>query len=499
MKSGKIIPVLCGFLLAAASSGSASAVARAGALRPKDLRCQYQTSPLAIDVAPPRVGWMLASNQRAERQTAYQILVASSNAKLAANLGDLWNSGKVDEAQTIQIRYQGKPLSSREICYWKVRVWDKQGRVSPWSAASWWQMGLLNPSDWKAQWIGLDIPAAQTLAAPMFRHEFQVSKKVKQAQVYISGLGLFELHLNGHKVGQDVLEPGWTNYRKTCLYVTYDVTNLLQRGPNALGVMLGNGMYNVVRGGRYVKFVGSFGPPKVILQLEITYDDGSKQTVVTDGAWRVVPSPITFNSIYGGEDYDARRAVPGWDMPGPDESKLDHATVMAGPGGKLVSQGIPPIRVMRVYKPIRITQPQPGVYVYDLGQNFSGWPQITVRGPRGATVKIIPGELLDSHGLVTQRSSGRPAFFRYTLKGGGAETWHPRFSYYGFRYLEIHGATRGPREVKDKPLLLAVEGQFVHSSASSTGTFLSSDALFNRIHAIIKAAIESNMQSVMTD
>ncbi len=499
MKIVKIITVLCGFLLAAVSSGGASAAAPAGALRPTDLRCQYQANPLAIDAFPPHLGWTLASNQRAERQTAYQILVASSKAKLEGNLGDLWDSGKVDTAQTIQIPYHGKPIASREICYWKVRVWDKQSRPSSWSAVAWWQMGLLNPSDWKAQWIGLDKAASQTLAAPMFRHGFRVSKKVKRAEVYISGLGLFELHLNGRKVGNDVLKPGWTNYRKTCLYGAYDVTKLLRGGPNALGVMLGNGIYNVAPGKRYVKFVGSFGPPKVILQLEITYNDGSTQTVVTDGSWRVVPSPITFNSIYGGEDYDARREVPGWDMPGLDETKLPHTTVLAGPGGKLVPQNIPPVRVMRVYKPIRITQPQPGVYVYDLGQNFSGWPQITVRGPRGAVVKIIPGELLDSHDLVTQRSSGQPEFFRYTLKGGGDETWHPRFSYYGFRYLEIHGATRDPRQIKNKPLLLAVEGQFVHSSASNAGAFSSSDPLFNRIHSIIKAAIESNMQSIMTD
>ncbi|MGH9345418.1 MAG: family 78 glycoside hydrolase catalytic domain [Terriglobia bacterium] len=500
MKSGKAILALCVSLLAAASGGSASQrVEPHSALRAAGLRGEYRLNPLAVGATPPHLGWMLASHQRAERQTAYQILVANSEAKLAANLGDLWNSGRVDTAQTIQIPYQGKPLSSRAICYWKVRVWDAQGRASSWSDPATWQMGLLNPSDWKARWIGLGTPAAQTLASPIFRRQFQVRKKVRRAKVYISGLGLFELHLNGRKVGRDVLEPGWTNYRKTCLYVTYDVTKLLRGGPNVLGVMLGNGMYNVVRGKRYVKFTGSFGPPKVILQLEITYDDGSSQTVVTDGAWRVVPSPITFNSIYGGEDYDARRAVPGWDMPGFDESKLDHATVMTGPGGKLIAQGIPPIRVMHVYEPVRITQPQPGVYVYDLGQNFSGWPQIIVRGPRGATVKLIPGELLDRHGLVTQRSSGRPAFFHYTLKGGSAETWHPRFSYYGFRYLEVHGATRDPRKAHDKPLLLAVKGQFVHSSASNVGAFSSSDPLFNRIHSIIKAAIESNMQSIMTD
>ncbi|HEX5482087.1 MAG TPA: glycoside hydrolase family 78 protein [Terriglobia bacterium] len=496
----RILTLFCACLFAVTGVMPVRAAkTRAGTVRPVDLRCEYRVNPLAIGSTVPGLSWRLVSKERAQGQNAYQILVASSRRKLDANTGDLWNSGKVSSSQTLEIPYQGKPLRSREVCFWKVRVWDWQRVSSPWSAPAMWAVGLLKPSDWTAQWIGLNEPADKTLAAPMLRRQFRIPKKVKRAVVYISGLGQFELHLNGQKVGRDVLEPGWTDYRKSCLYLTYDVTQRLRRGPNVLGVILGNGMYNVVRGGRYVKFTGSFGPPKVILQLEITYDDGTSGRVVTDGSWRVVPSPITFNSIYGGEDYDARRAARGGDTPGLDENKLQHATVMAGPGGHLVPQNIPPIRVMHIYKPVRITQPEPGVYVYDLGQNFSGWPRITVRGPRGATVKIIPGELLDGQGFVTQRSSGSPAYFRYTLRGRGVETWHPRFSYYGFRYLQIEGATRNPAQVRRKPLLLAVEGQFVHSSAGDVGSFSCSNPLFNHIHAIIKAAIESNMQSIMTD
>lgn len=472
---------------------------QAGGLRAESLTTEYRTNPLAIGSVHPRLSWMVSSGQRGQRQTAYQILVASRRSILARNRGDLWNSGKVDSARTIQIFYRGKPLESREVCYWKVRVWGREGRPSPWSAPARWAMGLLKASDWKGQWIGSDRPASQTLAAPVLHYEFNFRGPVRRAVVYVSGLGQFELYLNGQKVGRDVLEPGWTNYRKSCLYVAYDVTATLRHGTNALGVILGNGMYNVVAGGRYVKFTGSFGRPKVILQLEITYADGSTQRVVTNRDWVLVPSPTMFNSIYGGEDYDARRLVRGWDMPGLNQTGLKHAAVLAAPTGRLIPQNIPPIRVMHVYKPRRVTEPEPGVYVYDLGQNFSGWPEITVRGPRGATVTIIPGELLNSHGLVSQRTSGRPNFFRYTLRGGAPETWHPRFSYYGFRYFEIKGATRNPKSAARLPLLLAVSGEFVHSSARNTGDFSCSNPLFNRIHAIIRKAIESNMQSIMTD
>ena len=470
-----------------------------GGLWPTNLKCQWQVNPPAINSTHPHLSWLLDSIQRDQRQTAYQILAASSLSKLSANAGDLWNTGKIDSSQTVDIGYEGKPLVSRSVCYWKVRVWDKDGHPSAWSAPTRWAEGLLEPSDWTAKWIGAGKASQEQTSAVVLRREFHLRGNVKKAVVHVCGLGLFDLHLNGRKVGDYVLEPGWTNYRKTCLYITDDVTSLLRKGPNAVAVMLGNGMYNVQKTGRYTKFAGSFGPPKLILQMEITYTDGSTQRVASDGSWRVLPSPITFNSIYGGEDYDARLQAPGWDRPGLDESGLRRAVAMTPPGGRLIAQEIPPIRMMKVYEPVKIAEPKPGIYVYDLGQNMSGWPQIAVRGPRGSAVKIIPGELVDSEGMVTQRSSGSPNWFQYTLKGVGVETWHPRFSYYGFRYLQIEGATRNPGDDKTKPLLLRVAGDFVHSSAAPTGSFSCSFELFNRIHHIIRAAIESNMQSILTD
>lgn len=278
------------------------------------------------------------------------------------------------------------------------------------------------------------------------------------------------------------------------------MTGQIARGANALGVMLGNGMYNVT-GGRYVKFTGSYGPPKLILQLHLKFADGTTTQVVSDKSWRTAPGPLTFSCIYGGEDCDARLEQAGWDKPGFNDSTWQPAAVVEGPGGRLVSQSAPPIKVMQQFKTVKITAPRPGVFVYDLGQNFSGWPQLTVRGPAGATVKLTPGELLEPNGLASQRSSGGPTSFSYTLKGEGVETWHPRFSYYGFRYVQVEGAV--PRDhastAAAQPVVFDLKGQFLHSSARTVGHFECSNPLLNRIHALVLAAIESNLQSVLTD
>jgi hypothetical protein len=306
--------------------------------------------------------------------------------------------------------------------------------------------------------------------------------------------------VNGRKAGDAALEPGWTNYRKTCLYSVRDVTSLLGPGRNTLGILLGNGMYNVT-GGRYVKFKGSFGPPKLILRLRIEHDDGSVTEIGTDGAWKTAPGPITFSCIYGGEDFDARAEPTGWDRPEFDDSGWTAAEAAQGPGGRLAATAAPEVRVMEEFKPVRVTRPRPGIFVYDLGQNFSGRPRIAVRGPAGATVKLVPGELLSADGMVSQRSSGGPVWFSYTLGGGGVEAWHPRFTYYGFRYVQIEGAVpeSEPGAPADLPRILELAGQFTHAAADRVGEFTSSKDDLNRIHALILAAIRSNFQSVLTD
>lgn len=482
------------FVLAGLASVTAR-TASGAALRPSDLRCEYWIDPLGIDVGQPRLSWVLESSERGQRQTAYQILAASDARLLAAGKGDLWDSGKVDSNQSIQVAYAGKPLRSRTRCHWKVRAWDQDGRPSDWSAPAVWGMGLLQPDDWQARWI-----TAPGEGLPLMRTSFRADKPVRRAELALCGLGFFEAHLNGNSIDDAVLEPGWTNYRKTCLYRVYDLTERIVSGENALGVMLGNGMYNVT-GGRYVKFTGSFGPPKLIAQLHLDFADGASTCVASDGAWRTTPGPIMFSCIYGGEDYDARRECAGWDRPGFDASAWSAATVTEGPGGRLSSRGAPPIKVMQEFKTTRVTRPRPGIYVYDLGQNFSGWPRLAVRGPAGATVKLIPGELLDGDGLVSQVSSGGPVWFSYTLKGSGTETWHPRFSYYGFRYVQVEGAApEGEAGAPgDLPQVVELGGQFVHSSAARVGEISCSNPDIGRIHNLITAAIRSNLQSVLTD
>ena len=436
-------------------------------------------------------------------QSAYEVLVATTLEELANDRGGLWESGKVESDRSIHIRYAGVPLGASMRCYWKVRVWDENGDVSRWSPPALWEMGLLRESDWKAKWIRLQprngTPAQPgTLPLPIFRKEFRVGKEIRRAVVHVCGLGFYELHLNGRKVGDRFFDPGWTNYRKTCLYSSYDVTAQVWQGENALGLMLGNGMYNV-EGGRYIKFTGSHGPQKAILQLRVDYTDGTSSTIVTDETWRGAQGPITFSCIFGGEDYDARLERNGWLEPGYGDSEWLTATVCDGPGGRLVAQSAPPIKRMQVLKPVKVTEPSPGIRVYDLGQNISGVFGLEVRGEAGMAIRITPAELLNDDGLVNQSASGGPHNYTYTLKGEGVESWHPRFTYYGFRYLQVEGATPETVAAEGTPALIRLEGWFTRSSAERIGQFACSSELFNRIHELIDWAVGSNLQSVLTD
>ena len=311
-------------------------------------------------------------------------------------------------------------------------------------------------------------------------------------------MGHYELWIDGVRVGDRVLDPGWTHYKKTCLYSTFDVTDQIHGGTHCLAVMLGNGMFHE-RGKRYWKFIGSFGSPQMILNLRIEFADGSTSTIVSDDAWKLSLGPIFFSSIFGGEDYDARLDQPGWDRPGFDDSDWKAASIVTEPGGKLVAQSAPPIKIHQAFKPISVTEPSPLVFLYDLGQNFSGWPKLSLRGPAGAEVRITPAEVLDERGLADQKGSGAPCYFTYILKGEGIETWHPQFTYYGFRYLQIEGAVPLSRAVDHVPVVVEVEGLFTRGSARRAGNFACSKTLFNRIHEMIDWSIGSNLQSVVTD
>jgi hypothetical protein len=346
-----------------------------------------------------------------------------------------------------------------------------------------------------------DVPPAKSTPLPIFRHGFRLPGKPVSATLRISGLGQYEAHINGHGITNAVLTPGWTVYSKRVLFDTYDVTRFLRAGSNAIGVMLGNGMYNVLPDpGRYSKFERSFGQPKLIAELTVRFA-GRPDLVISSGAdWVTRPGPITFSNVYGGEDFDARLEPVGWDTAAFNDSDWSKAIQVAGPGGALAAETTPPVEAFETFTPVRITHPGPNLTVYDLGQNFSGWPEIAVVGRRGASVKLLAGELLGASGEVTQRSAGAapddPNLFTYTLRGGATakdpERWHPRFSYYGFRYVEAE--TSAPDVV-----IVRLTGRFLHDDVRQIGTFTSSDPLFNRIHALIDRAMLSNMVSVLTD
>ena len=474
----------------------ALASAHAAALVPAGLRTEAQTDPPAIQTAQPRLSWVpraAAAQDTGKAQSAYRILAASSAAILAQDRGDLWDTGKVVSSRTIEIPYSGQPLHSGAQYSWKVQIWDEKDAASLWSAPARFGTGL-EPADWKGRWIAAQPDGATPdLRMPLFRRAVHLNAAPIRAIAYVSGVGQYELRINGRKIGNRELAPGWTNYRKTVLYNAYDVTAALGAGDNAIGLMLANGFYNVFQSpNRYSKLTGTFGQPQAMVQILIDGADGKTTEIVSDGAWTTHPGPITFSHEYGGEDYDARLEPAGWDRAGFDDSAWRPALAVSGPGGKLAAEQNPPVEVARVYRPERITEPKPGVRVYDLGQNFSGWPQITVAGEAGATVKLIAGELLDGQGLVSQASSGSPQWFSYTLAGrGAAETWRPRFSYYGFRYVQV--------EISGYATVTALEGQFLHAAVPVTGEFSCSKELFNRIHRLIDAAILSNLQSVLTD
>jgi hypothetical protein len=383
-------------------------------------------------------------------------------------------------------------------------------------------MGVLEQEEWAAKWISTESAATNRQRSLLLRREFTAKPGLKRALAHVCGLGQYELFLNGHKAGDDLLSPGWTKYDKTCLYDTRDVTALLRPGPNAIGLILGNGMYNVP-GGRYVKFKGSFGPVKAIAQLHLEYQDGTTELVATDERWRAAPGPITFSCVYGGEDYDARLEPPGWAQPGfaeaqgaPPRASLtaqpgdlgqgnvapvawEPAQLVAGPGGKLrgLSCAAPPIRAFEVLKPASVKPLRAGVSVYDLGQNVSLMPRLRVRGPAGAVVRLIPAELLGQDGAVDRGScGGGAAYWQYTLKGGGEEKWFPKFFYHGCRYLQVECSAPAGGEL---PIVESLEGVVVHSSSSPTGEFACSNTLFNRIRTLVRWAQRSNMMSVMTD
>jgi hypothetical protein len=479
-------------------------------LVPMRLRCEYRIDPLGIDSTNPRLDWILQSGDSTARglaPSAYQILVASSPDLLARNEGDLWDSGKIISDQMNQIAYAGQPLQSSQAVWWKVRVWDQAGSPSDWSAVAQWTMGVLSDEDWQsAKWIGApdaNEPVDHKGPKPKYetvllRREFMVKPGLKCALVNICGLGQYEMTLNGTKVGNDLLSPGWTEYKKTCLYNTYDITSSLQAGGNAIGLFLGNGFFNVHEG-RYTKVTGSFGPVQAIGLIRLEYNDGSIQNVITDENWKVSSGPITFSSIYGGEDYDARLAEAGWDKVGFNDAEWDSPAVTQGPGGALkgLSCAAPPIRSTGILTPVGTQQISPQITVYDLGQNASLMLEMKVKGPKGSSVKVTPSELVNSNGDINDTLCDGNSYWTYTLNGDGDETYRSRFYYRGGRYLRVElKPLDGSQEL---PEVETIQGNIIRADSPSVGEFSCSNDMYSKVFTLIRWAQMNNMVSIMTD
>ena len=474
-------------------------------LQATHLTCEGRAEPLGVDEPAPPLGWQLQASGRGPAQSAWQVLAASSPALLAGGKGDLWDSGRVAGDVSFGVPYRGRPLVSGQQVFWQVRVWDEAGHASAWSQPAAWTMGVVEDAGWHAQWIG--APAEANLPLPMLRREFAVGPGLRRATVNVCGLGQYELSLNGRKVGDQLLAPGWTKYDKTCLYDTYEVTAMLKEGANAVGLLLGNGMYNVsaqATGSRYKKFTGSFGAVKAIAQLRLEYADGRVEWIGTNGSWRVAAGPITFSSVYGGEDFDARLVPAGWDGPGFDDRRWVSAAIVPGPGGVLrgLSAAAPPVGAHEVFAPVKVTTLRPGVAVYDFGQNAAQIPRLLVHGLEGSSVRLTPAELLRPNGTIDRASSGGgSAYWQYTLNGGGTadapEAWSPRFFYSGYRYLQVElrpATPDGP-----PPVIHGLESVAVYTDSPLAGEFACSNELFNRTRTLILWAQRSNLVSILTD
>jgi alpha-L-rhamnosidase len=475
------------------------------------LRCQYLVDPLGVDARRPRLGWASASSRRADAESAYQVLVASEPGLVAEGVGDLWDSGRMASGAVGGVVYGGVEVESRQRCWWTVRLWGRDGESGQWAEPASFELGLLDAADWQAKWIGAD-PA---VSAPLLRVEFELPEAARRARAYVTGLGYYELILNGVRVGDHVLDPASTTYdhhpdlrdengaparvnAPRVLYVTHDVRSHLRPGPNAIGLMLGRGWYSIEEpAARKMNRIWGDRPIGLV-QLEVELERGDRVHIVSDGGWRAAPGPILANDLAHGERYDARRELPGWDRPSFDDSGWEPATVVEGPVGTLRSQPLEPSRVVESKEPVAVTQVRDGVQIVDFGQHVSGWTEIAVSGPAGAEVKLRHGGRLGPDGELDDAASAEHPLLparqtdSYVLKGEASETWEPRFTLHGFRYVEVSS-------VGGEVSLEGARARVVHNDLAATGAFSCSEELLNRIHENVEWTLRASFQGIPQD
>ncbi|HZK95556.1 MAG TPA: family 78 glycoside hydrolase catalytic domain [Prolixibacteraceae bacterium] len=481
--------ILAIFLFSSSSFAESNRSNEGISLRVLDLKCEYINNPLGTDVKKPQLSWRIEASKRGVKQVAYQIWAAESLENLEEGQPKIWDSGKIESSKSVGTIYGGPRLESRQKVFWKIKIWDNAGNEAVSNELAWFEMGLLHEEDWKARWIGM-TPGWNGKAL-YFRKEVLVEKVIKRARLYVSGIGYNKVTINGIHLGDNVLDPGATDYSKQVLYTTYDVTQKFQQGENAIGVVVGSGWYGI---------------PKLLLQVEIFYTDGTIETIKTGnepfiGIWTVSTGPIIQNSIYDGEVYDARLERSCWEMPGyknidstPNRlSGWVMANIVDPPGGKLVAQKMEPIKVVDSFVPKSIKEPKPGIFVIDAGQNLAGWASLKVKGESGIAVSLKFAETLNADGTVNQANlRAAKAKDTYILKGDGEEQWEPSFTYHGFRYIQIEG-------FPGQPLIENFRIKVVRSSVDRSGQFKCSNELLNSIHRMVWSTEASNLHSIPTD
>lgn len=469
----------------------------------------------------PEFNWKISSTDNNVVQSYYNIKLFEETPN---NDILIWESGKINSDQSQRIVYTGEQkLIENNKYYWIVKVGANNGSESKWSSKSYIHTLPSNIRS-KAEWIGAidikdsNIPNGRNYHGlsisseegqkwqqtnPLsrqsiyLRKNFQNKKEIHNATIYISGLGHYELSINGDKIGDAQFDPMWSDYDKTVYFNAFDVTNILKQN-NSIGVLLGNGFFNE-QGGRYAKMQVSFGPPTLFFKLHITYKDGSTNEIVSDETWKYSPSPITYNDMYGGENYDAQLEQVGWNTINFNDEDWTPVVIQNGPKGALRFQTADPIKIMKTYS-TQATSRVEDSYIFDMGQNLSGFPKIRVKGNKGDKITIKVGESLKTDGSIDQLRSGSPYYYEYTLRGSDVEEWQPRFSYYGYKYIQVEGAK--PKNIDDNrsiPVIESIESQFVHNSTNTAGSFKCSNEIFTKTHELVVNAMKSNMHAVFTD
>lgn len=490
-------------------------------LQPDKLTCEYRRNPLGIDTRVPRFSWTLIGNERNQLQASYEIIVSDQLIDVQQGKGVAWSSGKINSSQSIQVEYAGSSLKSFTKYYWRIRVTNQKNELSAWSNANWFETAMLDTGDWEAKWINdsssnpaRDEDYYKDDRMPLLRKEFTAGKKIASARLYISGLGYYEAYLNGKKIGDQVLDPGFTTYRKQVLYSVFDITNMLGKGKNVAGVMLGSGWWNplpLLIFGRFdLRKIQQTGRPCVKALIHITYSDGSIEKVTTDESWQTAPGPVVQNNVYLGEKYDARLEQKNWNILNVENAAWKNAAIVAGPSGKLTAQIAPPVKITRLVKPVKIYEQGKDTFIVDMGQNFAGVARIKVSGAKGTKITMRYGENVWKDGSLNYMTSvatqikkggirggpGAPETAwqedNYILKGAGIETWHPQFTFHGFRYVEITGWP-------GKPALSDIEGLRMNSDLPPAGSFSCSNEMFNKLHEVIQWTFLSNVFSVQSD